>query len=127
MRGTGGIIANGGIKPIVGKAGGRLRVSVGMQKVPILGIEEKLQQRVAVRSRSAPAILGREEEEPDQRQDPEWRYPARKPGFCPQAWHEYHRQELTAKQERKAATLRSKVPRSRGAPRAWTVTHIPAA
>lgn len=113
-----------GIEPVERKTGRRILVSVSVQEVAILGIQKKLQQGMVVWGRGTAAILGGEKEEPDQRQDPEWRYPARKPDFCPQAWHECHRQELTAMPERQAATIARKVPRSRCAPMGASAIYI---
>jgi hypothetical protein len=119
IRSTGGIARNRWIEPVVRKAAGHVGVSVSVFEPAILGVKEKLQKRMIMRSGGAAAILGGKEEKPEQRQDPEWRYPACKSGVCPQARHESHRQELTAEPKRWAVTLARKVPRSSSAPITW--------
>ena len=58
VRRTGGVSHDGRLEPVVRNAERRILVRVGVQEVAILGIQEQLQQRVAVRSRSAATVFG---------------------------------------------------------------------
>jgi len=86
-----GRLLNFGIKP-VDCGPGCARAGMGMGDLAVLGVQEELQQRMAVRSAGPASILGGNEQDPDERQDPERRDPARKSGFNPPESHLFHHQ-----------------------------------